>query len=52
MRLYRVVLSFAVFGFEADSHVRRVAPIAKYALGWPLEKALAYFRSRGKVQEV
>lgn len=53
MKLYRVVLPFATFGFEVESgRVSRIAPIARYAAGWTEEEALAYFRKRGHVARI
>lgn len=53
MKLYRVCLPFAVFGFETtDGFVSRVEPIAGYACGWTEVRALAYFGKRGSVRRV
>jgi hypothetical protein len=42
VRLVRVVAPHFVAGFETDGIVRRAAPILRYLVGWPDERAREY----------
>jgi hypothetical protein len=43
-----VSLPWAAFGLVVhDGYVVEAAPIARYAIGWSVDQATAYFASRG-----
>lgn len=46
MKLVRVCAPHFVAGFETDGIVRRAAPIIKYMVGWPDDKARKYIASK------
>jgi len=47
MSLIRVVAPHFVAGFESDGTVRRAAPILRFMLGWPDDRARAYIAAKG-----
>lgn len=46
MKLVRVCAPHFVSGFETDGTVRRAAPIIKYMVGWPDDKARKYIAAK------
>lgn len=50
--LIRVVARHFVAGLITTETVQRTAPILKYMVGWPEERAAAYIASKGWQAEV
>lgn len=46
-RLVRVVAPHFVAGFVTDGAISFAAPILKYMLGWPDDRARSYIASKG-----
>lgn len=47
VRLVRVVAPHFVAGLVSDGIVREAAPILKYTVGWPDDRARSYFAAKG-----